>query len=161
MKTKDIHSVLDSYQTGIAQPDEDVQIEVGGTSLEQQAQEQNEIVQPSFYQRIRQGIRTNPTVSEDYTEQALESGFGTSKYDTAYTPATDVEHNRALEQSWFAKVGTGLAKGGVTALSTLINTTAGTLWGVGSGLYELAADTNGNGRSFMDTLDAGVNNWES
>lgn len=161
MKTKDIHSVLDSYQTGIAQPDEDVQIEVGGTSLEQQAQEQNEIVQPSFYQRIRQGIRTNPTVSEDYTEQALASGFGTSKYDTAYTPATDVEHNRALEQSWFAKVGTGLAKGGVTALSTLINTTAGTLWGVGSGLYELAADTNGNGRSFMDTLDAGVNNWVS
>ena len=161
MKTKDIHSVLDSYQTGIAQPDEDVQIEVGGTSLEQQAQEQNEIVQPSFYQRIRQGIRTNPTVSEDYTEQALESGFGTSKYDTAYTPATDVEHNRALEQSWFAKVGTGLAKGGVTALSTLINTTSGTLWGVGSGLYELAADTNGNGRSFMDTLDAGVNNWLS
>lgn len=161
MKTKEIHSVLDSYQTGIAQPDEDVQIELGGTSLEQQAQEQNEIVPPSFYQRIRQGIRTNPTVSEDYTEQALASGFGTSKYDTAYTPETDVENNRALEQSWFAKVGTGLAKGGVTALSTLINTTAGTLWGVGSGLYELAADTNGNGRSFMDTLDAGVNNWVS
>ncbi len=161
METKEIHSILDSYQTGMAQPDEDVQIEVGGTALEQQAPEQEEIAQPSFYQRMRQGIRTNPTVSEDYTEQALASGFGTSKYDTAYTPATDVEHNRALGQSWFAKVGTGLAKGGVTALSTLINTTAGTLWGVGSGLYELAADTNGNGRSFMDTLDAGVNNWIS
>lgn len=161
METKEIHSILDSYQTGMAQPDEDVQIEVGGTALEQQAPKQGETAPPSFYQRMRQGIRMNPTVSEDYTEQALASGFGTSKYDTAYTPATDVEHNRALGQSWFAKVGTGLAKGGVTALSTLINTTAGTLWGVGSGLYELAADTNGNGRSFMDTLDAGVNNWVS
>ena len=161
MESKEIHSILDSYQTGMAQPDEDVQIEVGGTALEQQAPEQEETAPPSFYQRMRQGIRMSPTVSEDYTEQALASGFGTSKYDTAYTPATDVEHNRALGQSWFAKVGTGLAKGGVTALSTLINTTAGTLWGVGSGLYELAADTNGNGRSFMDTLDAGVNNWVS
>lgn len=161
METKEIHSILDSYQKGTAQPEDDVQIELEGAAPERKAQESEAPAPPSFYQRMRQGIRTNPTVSEDYTEQALGAGFGTSRYDAAFTPATDLEHNRALGQSWFAKVGTGLAKGGVTALSTLINTTAGTLCGIGTGLYELATDSNGNGRGFMDTLDAGVNNWVS
>lgn len=158
METREIHNILDSYQTGTV-PEDNTQIELGEAVPESQAQMPEPVAPPSFYQRVRHTIRTNPTVTEDYTEQALGAGFGTSKYDAAYTPATDLEHNRALGQSWFAKVGTGLAKGGVTALSTLINTTAGTLWGLGAGLYELAADADGDGRGVMDTLDAGVNSW--
>ncbi len=100
-------------------------------------------------------------LTEDYTQEAVASGFGTSRYDNEFYPGKDLEHNRALEQSAFAKIGLGLAKGGVTTAATAVNTTLGVLFGVGSALYELAADTNGNGAGFMDTLDAGVNNWLS
>ena len=116
---------------------------------------------PTVLDRLRAAASANSPMAQDYTEQALEAGFGTSKYDTAFNPSMDLENNRAREQSAFSKIGTGLTKGAITAGATAVNTTLGTVFGIGSGLFELAFDTNGDGRSFMDTVDAGVNNYLS
>lgn len=103
----------------------------------------------------------SPFNSEDLTQEALAAGFGRSRYDVDFQRGKDVEQGRALAQSNFSKIGTGFMKGAVTAVATALNTTVGTVFGVGSSLYELAADANGNGRGVMDTIDAGVNNWLS
>ena len=92
------------------------------------------------------------------TEEALSENYGISRYDKTFNPDTELQNARAHAQSSFSKIGTGLMKGGVTAASTFVNSTAGLVFGVGSALFELAADNNGNGRSFMDTVEAGVNN---
>lgn len=97
--------------------------------------------------------------SNAYTQEAIESGFSTSRYDSSYTPGMDVEHDRALQQSAWSKIGTGITKGLVTAGTTAVNTTVGTVYGIGAGLFELATDANGDGRGIMTALDAGTNNF--
>lgn len=117
--------------------------------------------EPTLSERIRGVVRDSASYSDDSTQEALQAGFGASKYDTDFYRGKDIEQARAVEQSGFAKVMSGLAKGGVTTLATAANTTAGLVYGLGSALWELAFDTNGNGRGFMDTMDAGVNNYVS
>lgn len=144
--------LLRDYQSGSFELSEDEKPKVGKV-----------ISQPST-PSYRDILRANPlsnTIARDYTEEAKEAGFGLSKYDSDFYPELDIEQSRAIEQSGFSKIGTGLMKGGVTAATTALNTTLGTVFGLGSSLYELAADADGDGRSFMDTIDAGVNNWLS
>jgi hypothetical protein len=145
--------LLQEYQSGeqVLSEDEKPKVGKGGT-----AQPQNR-----SYRDILRSESLSNTRMRDYTEEAKEAGFGLSRYDTDFYPEMDLEESRAIEQSGFAKIGTGLMKGGVTAATTAVNTTVGTVFGLGAALYELAADANGNGRSFMDTMDAGVNNWLS
>lgn len=116
--------------------------------------------QPSYRDYLRAAQLSNG-VANDYTEEAKQAGFGLSRYDIDFAPDMDLENSRALEQSSFSKIGTGLVKGGITAATTAVNTTLGTVFGLGAAMYELAADSNGNGRGVMDTVDAGVNNWLS
>jgi len=145
--------LLQEYQTGAPVLSEDEKPKVGKGGIT-----------PSPTPSYRDLLRANPlsnTRMEDVTEEAKEAGFGLSRYDTDFYPDMDLEESRAIEQSGFSKIGTGLVKGGITAATTAVNTTLGTVFGLGSSLFELAADSNGNGRSFMDTMDAGVNNWLS
>lgn len=115
---------------------------------------------PSFQERLA-ATPYQSYNSRDYIEEARDAGFGTSRYDSDFAPGMDLEQARALEQSGWAKIGSGIAKGGVTAAATAINTTAGTVFGVGSALFELMKDHDGDGVKFMDVVDAGTNNWLS
>ena len=104
--------------------------------------------------------------SVDFSEQAERSGWGQSRYDTVnpYLPGQDIEEARALEQSSFAKIGSGLMKGGVTAATTAVNTTLGTVFGAFSSLFELATRAMGEGNGqpgVKGVINAGVNNWLS
>lgn len=108
----------------------------------------------------------NETGSRSYTDEAVEAGWGQSKYDTetGFQPDRNIEDVRARAQSGLSKIVNGTIKGGITAVSTFTDTVFGTLYGVGSSLFELAGQVSGlNGRSFdMDkVVDAGVNNWVS
>ena len=152
MIQEDPGKLLQDYQSGSFELSEDEKPKIGKVSSQPSS--------PSY----RDILRANPlsnTIARDYTEEAKEAGFGLSRYDSDFYPELDVEQSRAIEQSGFSKIGTGLMKGGVTAVTTALNTTLGTVFGLGSSLYELAADADGDGRSFMDTMDAGVNNWLS
>ena len=162
MTTKELQELLDSYQTGTATREETVSdTGIGELEIDNYPEEEEPVKPMTLYQRARAAAGGKSAVAEDYTGEAVSAGYGTSKYDTSYSPGMDLEQNRALEQSWFSQVGTGLTKGGITALATAANTTAGVLAGAGSALFDLAFDLNGDGRGFMKSLDAGVNNWVS
>lgn len=157
IKTPEIQSLLSNYQSAGVTPSgqEELPAIDGGNKNTETTPQQPSLYQQSMRMPIGRGL------AESHIEEALEAGYGTSKYDMDFYPGMDLENSRALEQSGFSKIGTGLTKGGITAATTAVNTTLGTVWGLGSALYELALDANGNGRSFMDTMDAGVNNWLS
>lgn len=162
MKTKELQELLDSYQTGTATREDSVSdTGIGELEIDNYPEEEEPVKPMTLYQRARAAAGGKSAVAEDYTGEAVSAGYGTSKYDTSYSPGMDLEQNRALEQGWFSKVGTGLTKGGITALATAANTTAGVVVGAGSALFDLAFDLNGDGRGFMKSLDAGVNNWVS
>ncbi len=163
MTTKELQELLDNYQAGKqAVIEQDSTESIEPLKIDEDMYGESEPVQPvSLYRRFKNAAASTAAVSNDYTEEAVEAGYGTSKYDTSYSPGMDLEQNRALEQGWFSKVGTGLTKGGITALATAANATAGVVWGTGSALFDLAFDLNGDGRGFMKSLDAGVNNWVS
>ena len=155
---------LKEYQTGIIEQDNtdkysDLILDKNGKF--QNNQDDNQIVNDFNLANYLNSTTTPNAFAEDYTEEARAAGFGRSRYDDDFASGMDLEQSRALSQSNSAKIVTGLTKGGVTAATTAVETTAGTIFGLGSALYELAFDANGNGRSFMDTLDAGVNNWLS
>lgn len=174
MTTKELQEQVESYQTGentaqqdfhigtIEQPQEPTlsQPSVSETENTQSSQTQ-QAPPPTALANVLGAVRSNNPIVENYTQEALASGFKTSRYDTAFHPSMDLEDNRAREQSAWVKIGTGLTKGAITAGATAVNTTIGTVYGIGNALFELAFDFNGNGRSFKDTVDAGVNNWLS
>ena len=154
MRLEDPGKLLQEYQSGQTPLSPDEKPKAGHRNV------QPELAPPSY----RDILRSNPlsnTRTLDYTEEAKEAGFGRSKYDTDFYPGMDLEHSRAVEQSGFSKIGTGLVKGGITAATTAVNTTLGTVFGLGSSLYSLADSTEGNSKGFMDVVDAGVNNWLS
>ncbi len=163
MTTKELQEMLDNYQAGRQGVDTQNGLgEIEQLDLDDEMYENDGSVQPvPLYQRFKNAAANTSAVANNYTEEALAAGYGTSKYDTSYSPGMDLEHNRALEQGWFSKVGTGLTKGGITALATAANTVAGVAAGAVTALFDLAFDNNGDGRGFMKSLDAGVNNWVS
>lgn len=159
LSTPDIQRLLQEYQSGV-EALQDIEFPKFNQPSRRISETNGLPVLPTYAER-NQGVPFSSYVGEEHTEEARQAGMGLSRYDMDYTPGMDVEDSRAKLQSGFAKIGSGLLKGGVTAVSTALNTTVGTVFGLGSALFELAADANGNGRSIMDTLDAGVNNWLS
>lgn len=162
LNTRELQDSVNEYQTGEAKFTPEIPMH----GMEQAETLDTAVQTPpdlskSLYNTTRASLRTNAPVAIDDTASALAQGFGTSKYDSNYYEGKDLEQSRAIEESDFAKITAGLTKGGVTALTTAANTTIGTIYGIGSGLFELAFDTNNNGRSFLDTVDAGVNNTVS
>lgn len=110
------------------------------------------------------GSVRNDFTPESYVREAAEAGWGESRYDkmTGYMPGEDIEDVRAKAQPWYWKIGNGVAKGGVTAATTAVNTVAGTVFGVGSSLFEMASEVaNGGEVDMKKVLDAGVNNFLS
>ena len=110
------------------------------------------------------GSVRNDFTPESHVREAAEAGWGESRYDkmTGYTPGEDIENVRALAQPWYWKIGNGIAKGGVTAATTAVNTVAGTVFGVGSSLFEMASEVaDGGDVDLKKVLDAGVNNYLS
>lgn len=181
LKTRDINSRLDSYQTGVPEDvstdDEDLNFddEPQGrhsfyryqrpeTSGRRQSIDLSKIPYQPSSELVPGGItrqQLDAPVYQSQLNEALGAGIGESQYDSGFYPGMDVEHNRALEQSRWAKVGSGLAKGGITALATGINTTIGTVFGAGSALFELGSQVLAGDFDMMKVLDAGVNNWVS
>lgn len=160
LSTAELQKAVAAYQSGIGS---DIELDTNFDSGDD-LQFDDEPPSMSFGTHFDEVLRRplNGYLNNDYTEEARAAGYGTSRYDnTEYTPGQDLEQNRALEQSRWAKLGSGLAKGGVTAVATAINTTAGTVFGLGSALFELAADTNNDGNGLRDAVDAGTNNWLS
>lgn len=81
--------------------------------------------------------------------------MGKSKYDRPFqvggTP-TDIQENRADSQSAALKLTNGILKGVVTAGTTFADGTLGLLYGLGTGIYNLAHGEGGRGflRGFYD-----------
>ena len=113
---------------------------------------------------IQGGGNRNDFTPESYVREAAEAGWGESRYDpmTGYVPGANIEDVRANAQPWYWKIGNGIAKGGVTAATTAVNTVAGTVFGIGSSLFEMANQiSSGDGVDMKKVLDSGVNNFLS
>ena len=145
---------LESYQTGSLPKSEEPTVpDVNIDDTEKK---------PSLYRQLMSSSipQSNTSVS---TTEALEAGFGTSRYDREFVPGMDVEDARAKAQSAGWKIGNGLIKGGVTAATTAANTVAGSVVGLGSALYELGAEVLDPEKEVNvgKIVDAGVNNFLS
>lgn len=177
--TRDLQNILTNYQTGTPYESdtETPEVSVSQTQVPNAAptapiglptgvadgevpQEEDEETAPPFSQWLGSPSVTQQGLGTNYSDAAALAGFGTSKYDTDYYQGQDLEQNRALEQSGFAKIMTGLGKGVVTAGATAVNTTLGTVVGLGSALFETGKVLGGNG-NIMDIVDAGTNNFIS
>lgn len=156
LNTDEIRNKLEAYQTGVVEESEDEKIEPIPV---EELQNRMPVIRP-LTDRLR-SARLDSGVAENYSAEALQAGYGNSRFDRAFSPEQDLEQKRAIDQTAFEKIGSGLAKMAVTAGTTAVNTTIGTVFGLGAGLYELAADTEGDGEPIRDALDAGVNNWLS
>ena len=156
-KSADVQSLLENYQAGTPLLEKEDIPDIGTVDENQTPEEKpkRSLYRDSMFMPIRRGV------AESNIDEALSEGFGTSRYDDDFYSGMDLENSRALAQSGFSKIGTGLGKMATTAVTTALNTTLGTVFGVGSAMFELAADADGDGRGFMDTIDAGVNNWLS
>lgn len=153
---------LQEYQTGVPAQDEQEELEL--VNPNDLAEGKTSSDNPPFvsYTDILRAQPVSTVVNNDYTQEALQAGYGLSRYDNGgFYPGMDLEQNRALEQSSAAKVVTGLTKGGVTAASTAVNTTLGTVFGLGSAMFELLADPEDDGVSVRSVVDAATNNWLS
>ena len=177
--TRDLQNILTNYQTGTpyesdtetpevnvsqpqvpnAAPMAQIGLPIGVADGEVPSEEKEEPA-PSFSQWLGSPSISQQELGTNYSDAAALAGFGTSKYDTDYYQGQDLEQNRALEQSGFAKIMTGLGKGVVTAGATAVNTTLGTVVGLGSALFETGKVLSGNG-NIMDIVDAGTNNFIS
>ena len=104
--------------------------------------------------------------SRDLTEEALEAGYGDSRYDyrNPFVSGEDIEDVRAKEQGTVWKIANGAARGVVTALTTAANTVAGTAAGIVEGGLELGREVSNNedergfGEMMRNSFVAGVNN---
>lgn len=188
LTTRELQDAVENYQNGVSDS-EMVDIPPVATQQAQAAPVQTanpqmvDIPQSDTYKELMFSP-IGGGVSETDTPEALRAGYGLSRYDTSYYPGMDLEQNRALEQSAFNKVASGLLKGGITAATTAVNTVAGTVIGLGKGLFELGSNiydyysnpeneyiedgqvsassmADAIGSSIGGAVDAGVNNWLS
>lgn len=99
--------------------------------------------------------------NEIVTPEAIQAGWGQARFDRGeFTPGEDLENKRALEQSGFSKILNGTMKGGVFALTTAAETTAGIVNGLFSGLGELGRQiATGDEISVNTAIGRGVDNW--
>lgn len=140
--TEELKNLVQNYQNGtpgIEEKKPEIQIQAPSSS--------------SYFGLARRN--TNAPVSQTNTQEALEKGFGTRRYDKEFLPGEDIEDRRSTEQSGLSKMTNYLGKGAVTAATTFANGTAGLVVGLLSGAYEAAFDPDNDGRH---PIDAGVNN---
>lgn len=104
-------------------------------------------------QRRLQTINPNSPIITDYSEQAMEAGYGESTYDSnIYSPSqlNNLSDFRGEEQSGALQLLNGVTKGVITATTTFVGSTLGILYGIGS---------VASGGSFWDNdLNQGLNN---
>lgn len=89
---------------------------------------------------------------------AAPEGFGESKYDTGLfrdISQETIQNNRALQQGFWAELGSGILKGGVIVATTFADGIVGSLIGVGNIINEAL---QGNIDSAGDALNAFVDN---
>lgn len=79
---------------------------------------------------VKEEGRRNKT--QDITQQMINAGYGTSRYDKELlnpTALTDINERRANIQPWYDQIGAGILKGGVLAATTFADGIAGTVIG--------------------------------
>lgn len=79
---------------------------------------------------VKEEGRRNKT--QDITQQMIDAGYGTSRYDKELlnpTALTDINERRANIQPWYDQIGAGILKGGVLATTTFADGVAGTIIG--------------------------------
>lgn len=161
-KTKQLQQMLAGYQSGNGVHQEAEEPSTKITVDDNATEEEPQMQQPTMRQMLAPSLSGGLTGASVNTQQAIEQGFGTSRYDASYTPGMDIEHQRAIEQPGFAKVMAGVAKMGFTAGATFLNTVGGTLWGLGTGLWDIAFDVDKDGKNtFGEHLEAASNNFVS
>ena len=111
--------------------------------------------------------RTSKEVAEEYRPLPEENvglklanyGYGESNYDkniVTSDEAQDLNNFRALNQPWALQLLNGAIKGQITAGTTLINGTLGTIWGLGQGIAN-ALDSNPNTSFLQGFWDNDIN----
>lgn len=159
LNTKELQDAVEEKQTGVTIDNQPVESPV---AQKPSRAEKYGFGSPEDLRSYFEYRKQNPFVSnsQEYTEAAAAQGFGRSRYDTIYTPGMDIENARAVEQSNFAKIGSGLIKGGITAVSTGLETTIGTIWGLGSTIFSLGKQAldSSPGISLKKAANSFVNN---
>ena len=94
---------------------------------------------------VKEEGRRNKT--QDITQQMIDAGYGTSRYDKELlnpTALTDINERRANIQPWYDQIGAGILKGGVLATTTFADGVAGTIIGAMNALSnaDKIADSN-------------------
>jgi len=156
MDTKDISNLLQQQQTGQYFPDEN-DIDVAQKPRKRLGNSATHISSiPSL--TASRPIQSN---SQTVTDEAVEMGWGTSRFDRGtFNPDLDLENQRAIEQSSGSKILNGAIKGGITAATTAVETVAGVIDGLLEGGYELARQVaSGEDVSLSTAVGRGVNNF--
>lgn len=95
---------------------------------------------------------------QHFTQDDPMWGFGNSYWDDDFTKALDggaLQDMRANNQPGIVQIANGTIKGGITAVTTALDGTIGTLYGVGQGLYNIATDAkneDGSDKGFIQGL---------
>lgn len=79
---------------------------------------------------VKEEGRRNKT--QDITQQMIDAGYGTSRYDKELlnpTALTNINERRANIQPWYDQIGAGILKGGILAATTFADGIAGTIIG--------------------------------
>ena len=159
LNTTELQKLVEEYQSGEQEQTQEV------PKIKSSAASKS----PNGVERLGFGSELNDimfndaprTAAHTYTQEAAEAGYGQSRHDIApYTPDTDLENARALEQSGMNKVLAGAAKLVTTAGTTFVNTTAGLISGMLSGGVEAGKQLFNEEKAFspIGILEAGVNN---
>lgn len=98
---------------------------------------------------------------ENISDEAAAAGWGQSRFDRAqFEVGEDLENTRANEQSGFNKILNGALKGGVYAVTTFVETTAGLLNNIVATAGAIGEDlVNGGNFSLSEDIGKGVNSW--
>lgn len=111
--------------------------------------------------------RTSKEVAEEYRPLPEENvglklanyGYGEGSYDkniVTSDEAQDLNNFRALNQPWALQLLNGAIKEQITAATTLVNGTLGTIWGLGQGIAN-ALDSNPNTSFLQGFWDNDIN----
>ena len=145
----EVERLLDMQQTGQYIP----------TPEEQESQQNGPLKPGPLFQQFR--LQPGGEMKNESTGlEAIQAGYGNSRYDLEFDPEKDLEHRRALNQNGFWKIANGAMKGGVYAATTAVETVAGVIDGLLEGTAELGKQiTEGDGVDMGSVIGKGVNNF--
>ncbi len=160
MEDQDVSKLLETQQTGQYVPtDEDKKLQ------EELAQGPRRIVgtniaRPQDFLQVARD-RSLTGHNEDYSREAVEAGWGRSRFDVGtFEPGQDMENSRAIEQSSGSKILNGAVKGGIVAATTAVETVAGVIDGLLEGSAELGRQAlSGEVVDMSTVIGKGVNNF--